>query len=301
MGEEQAKPLRHDVHRACYFDIPAYDETVFVKGIAMLEDAVVNQLASELHAAEQRHLPVEQFSKRFPGMTIGDGYRISRAWVDIKRQEGRVVRGHKIGLTSRAMQQVAGLKDSDYGTLLDDMFFAEGGDIPFNRFMTPRVEAELAFVLARPLQGPGITIFDVLAATDYVVPAIEIIDSRVQRVDPFTQSTRRIEDTIADNAANAGVVLGGRPMRPDAFDWRWAGVMLSRNGVIEETGLGAGVLNHPANGIAWLANRLAPWGERLGAGEVVLGGSFIRPVDAAVGDVFHADYGPLGSIGFRFV
>lgn len=265
-----------------------------------LEDKIIEELAAELHRAERERTQVTQFSKRFPDMTIDDGYRISRAWMTIKRNEGREVRGHKIGLTSRAMQQSAGITEPDYGTLLDDMVFAEGGDVPFDRFITPKVEAELAFILAKPLRGPGVTIFDVLAATDRVVPAIEIIDTRIQALDPETGSTRRIQDTISDNAANAGIIVGGRPVRPDSIDLRWQGVMLSRNGVIEETGLAAGVINHPANGVAWLANKLAPWGETLEAGEIVLGGSFIRPVLVARGDVFHADYGRLGSIAFRF-
>ncbi len=256
--------------------------------------------ALELRKAEETRIPVEQFTKRFPAMTIEDGYKISKAWVALKCQAGRTIRGHKIGLTSRAMQQAAQLSEPDYGTLLDDMFFEQGGEVPIDRFIVPKVEIELAFILGRPLAGPDATIFDVLAATDYVVPAIEIIDSRIIRVDPATGSMRTIRDTIADNAANAGIILGGRPIRPDALDLRWVSGLLMRNGVIEETGVAAGVLNHPANGVAWLANKLGRWGEGLAAGEVLLGGSFTRPVEAARGDVFHVDYGPLGSIGFRF-
>lgn len=267
----------------------------------MLDEATTRLLAAELHEAERKRVQIRQFSKRIPEITIEDGYRIGRAWVEIKLAEGRTVRGHKIGLTSRAMQQAVQITEPDYGTLLDDMFFAEGGDIPFDRFITPMVEVELAFVLGRPLKGPGVTITDVLAATDYVVPALELIDSRMERVDPATKATRRATDTISDNAANAGIVVGARPVRPDAVDLRWVGAMLYRNGVIEETGLAAGVLNHPANGVAWLANKLGAWGEGLESGEIVLGGSFTRPVSAAKGDVFHADYGPLGGIGFRFV
>lgn len=263
-------------------------------------DSLVRELAGELHAAEQRRVQIGQFSARFPDMTVEDGYRVSRAWLDLKLGAGRAVRGHKIGLTSRAMQQVAGFSEPDYGTLLDDMFFGDGDQIPFDRFIVPRVEVELAFVLGRPLRGPGITIIDVLRATDYLVPAFEIIDARIKRVDPETGATRRIQDTIADNAASAGVVLGGRPVTPDSIDPRWVGALLYRNGVVEETGIAAGVLNHPANGVAWLANRFGRWGQPLEAGEVLLGGSFTRPVDASPGDVVHADFGPLGSISFRF-
>lgn len=265
-----------------------------------LDPAVIAKLAQELDAAEQDRKPIRQFTARHPDMTIADGYRISKHWVDLKLARGRKVYGHKIGLTSRAMQQSAGITEPDYGTLLDDMVFEPGGDVPFTRFITPKVEVELAFVLAKRLEGPNVSIFDVLRATEYVIPAVEIIDSRTMPVDPETGATRRIQDTISDNAANAGIIVGGVPIRPDKIDMRWIGAMLSRNGVIEETGIAAGVLNNPANGIAWLSNRLALWGQSLDAGEVVLGGSFTRPVAARPGDVFSADFGPLGTIGFRF-
>jgi 2-oxo-hept-3-ene-1,7-dioate hydratase len=199
------------------------------------------------------------------------------------------------------MQQAAGITEPDYGTLLDDMVFEQGADVPCGRFITPKVEIELAFVLGRRLEGPQATIFDVLNATDYVLPAIEIIDSRIHPKDPETGAARKVLDTISDNAANAGIIIGGLPVRPDSLDMRRTGAMLSRNGVIEETGLAAGVLNHPANGVAWLVRQLAPWGQALEAGEVVLGGSFTRPVEGVAGDVFNADFGALGSIGFRFV
>jgi len=265
----------------------------------MLDAQTIAQLAHELHESERTRVQLEHFSKRHPQMTIEDGYAISRAWVKTKIAEGRRVRGHKIGLTSRAMQQSSQIDEPDYGTLLDDMFF-EPGEIPFARFIAPRVEVELAFVLGRPLRGPGVSIFDVLAATDYVVPAIEIIDARIEQFDRHTKAPRKVFDTISDNAANAGVVLGGRPVKPDAVDLRWVGALLYKNGQIEESGLAAAVLDHPANGIAWLANRLAPWDEHLEAGEVVLAGSFTRPTTAQVGDTFHADYGPLGAIAWKF-
>lgn len=261
----------------------------------------IEELAAELQRAEQTRVQVEHFSRRFPDMTIEDGYAISRAWVAMKIGAGRKVRGHKIGLTSRAMQVSSQITEPDYGTLLDDMFIPEGSDIPVTRFIAPRVEVELAFVLGKPLKGPGVTIFDVLAATDYVVPAIEIIDARIEQLDRHTRVMRKVFDTIADNAANAGIITGGRPVRPDAVDLRWVSALLYKNGVIEESGVAAAVLNHPAHGVAWLANKLAPWGEHLAAGEVVLGGSFTRPTFAAAGDTFHADYGPLGTIAFRFV
>jgi 2-oxo-hept-3-ene-1,7-dioate hydratase len=181
------------------------------------------------------------------------------------------------------------------------MFFDNGSEIPFDRFIAPRVEVELAFILGRPLKGPGVSLFDVLSATEYVTPAIEIIDARIEQFDRDTKVMRKVFDTISDFAANAGIVLGGRPVRPLDVDLRWVGALLHKNGVIEETGVAAGVLNHPANGVAWLANKLAPHDEQLNAGDVVLAGSFTRPTGAQRGDNLHADYGPLGSISFRFV
>jgi 2-oxo-hept-3-ene-1,7-dioate hydratase len=267
----------------------------------MISQDLIARLAAELHESERSRVQLEHFSKRFPGMTIEDGYAISRAWVKMKVAQGRTVRGHKIGLTSRAMQQASQISEPDYGTLLDDMFIPEGSRIRADRFIAPRVEVELAFVLGKRLRGPNVTIFDVLAATDYVVPAIEIIDARIEQFDRHTKAMRKVCDTISDNAANAGIITGGRPVKPDAVDLRWVSALLYKDGVIEETGVAAAVLNHPATGVAWLANRLAPWDEFLEAGEVVLGGSFTRPVNAAAGDTFHADYGPLGSIAFRFV
>ena len=267
----------------------------------MLSDELIQQLAAELHQSERTRIQVEHFSKRYPEMNIQDGYKISSAWVGMKLAEGRVVKGHKIGLTSRAMQQASQITEPDYGTLLDDMFLPEGSDIPAQRFIAPRVEVELAFVLGKALKGPHVTIFDVLAATDYVTPAIEIIDARIEQFDRHTKVMRKVFDTISDNAANAGIITGGRPVKPDAVDLRWSGALLYKNGVIEETGLAAAVLNHPATGVAWLANKLAPHGISLEPGQVILAGSFTRPVAAVAGDTFHADYGPLGNISFRFV
>jgi 2-oxo-hept-3-ene-1,7-dioate hydratase len=258
-------------------------------------------LARELHESERTRVQIRHFSRRFPSMTIEDSYAIQREWMKLKRAEGRTVVGHKIGLTSRAMQLSSQITEPDYGTLLDDMVLRDGSEVDTQRFILPRLEVEFAFILARTLEGPGVTLFDVLNATDYVIPTLELIDARIEQADRETKVPRKVLDTIADNAANAAIVMGGRPMKPDTVDWRWAGALLFKNGVIEESGLGAAVLNHPANGVAWLANKLAPYGERLEAGEIVLGGSFTRPVACAAGDVFHADYGPLGSISLRFV
>lgn len=267
----------------------------------MLAADIHAALADELREAERTRVQVQHFSKRYPEMTIEDSYEIQRRWIESERAAGRAVIGHKIGLTSRAMQIASSITEPDYGSLLDSMLIQDGAEVEASRFIVPRLEMEFAFILGQPLQGPGTTVFDVLRATDYIVPALELIDARIELFDRETKVPRKVLDTIADNAANAGIALGGRPMKPDAVDWRWAGALLFKNGVIEESGLGAAVLGHPANGVAWLANKLAPYGETLQAGEIVLGGSFTRPVACAAGDTFHADYGPLGSISVRFV
>ena len=267
----------------------------------MLAKDTIAALAVELHDAQKSRIQLRHFSQRHPGMTVEDGYAIQRAWLALRLAEGRVVKGRKIGLTSRAMQQASQITEPDYAPLMDDMFFETGSDIAIDRFIAPRVEVELAFVLSAPLQGPRVTVFDVLKATDYITPALEIIDARIEQFDRDTKAPRKVFDTIADFAANAGIVLGGRPVKPDAVDLRWTGAMLFKNGVIEETGLAAAVLNHPATGVAWLANRLSPHGESLQAGDIVLSGSFTRPTGAVRGDVLQADYGPLGCIALRFV
>jgi len=265
-----------------------------------LSAKVIEELATRLDVAERERQQIGQFSLEHPDMTLEDGYAVSRAWVKRKLANGRKVIGHKIGLTSRAMQRSSNVDEPDFGTLLDDMLFPDGQDIPVARFIEPRVEVELAFILKAPLKGPNCTIYDVLNATDYVTPAIEIIDARIERIDKASGVTRKVFDTISDNAANAGIVLGGRPVKPDAIDLRWVSALLYRNGVIEESGVAAAVLNHPANGPAWLANKLAPHGESLEPGQIILGGSFTAPVFARAGDSFHVDYGPIGAISVRF-
>jgi 2-oxo-hept-3-ene-1,7-dioate hydratase len=266
-----------------------------------LSEAQVADLASRLHRAESTRTQIRQFSLEIPDITIEDAYSVQKEWVRRKIEEGRRAIGHKIGLTSRAMQRSSNINEPDYGVLLDDMLFTDGFDISMERFIVPRVEVELAFVLRDRLAGPNCTIFDVLNATEYVIPAIEIIDARIQQVDPDSKVTRKVFDTISDNAANAGLVIGGRPVKPDQVDLRWVSAVLSRNGVIEESGVAAAVLNNPANGPAWLANKLHPYGVALEPGEIILGGSFTAPVPARSGDTFHIDYGPLGSISCRFV
>jgi len=266
----------------------------------MLEPDSLDALARQLHEAERTRVPIRQPSLMHPEMTIEDAYAVQRRLVELKLAQGHTIRGRKIGLTSKVMQRAVSISEPDYGVLFDDMFFDDGGVVPAGRFIRPRIEVELAFVLGRDLSGPGITLFDVLAATEFVTPALEILDARVQMSDPDTGRKRTIVDTIADNAADAGLVLGGRVIRPFDVDLRWIAALLLRNGTIEESGVAAAVLNHPANGVAWLANRLAPHGDRLRAGEVILSGSFTTPVFAEPGDTFVADYGPLGTVSCVF-
>jgi len=266
----------------------------------MLDPSIINSIAEEFLSAEKTRNQIRQISLRYPDITVMDAYAIQREWVTRKIKGGNPLRGHKIGLTSRAMQMAVGINEPDYGVLLADMFFEDGSTIPTDRFIAPRVEVELAFIMDRRLEGPNVTLFDVLDAVRYVTPALEIIDSRSHMVDPETKRPRKVFDTIADNAANAGVVMGGRPVRVGDVDLRWVSAILSQNSVIEETGVAAGVLNHPANGVVWLANKLSAYGVALEKDQVILSGSFTRPVFVKKGDTLLADYGSLGPVSCHF-
>src|SRR6202167_1958639 len=201
----------------------------------MLDEISVRDAARRLDESERARTQIRQLSIQHPAMTIDDAYAVQKAWVALKTGAGRVVKGHKIGLTSKAMQASSNINEPDYGALLDDMFFTDGSALPVDRFMAPRVEVELAFILGRPLSGPRCTIFDVLDAVEYVTPAIEIIDARIHQIDPATKVTRKVTDTISDNAAGAGLILGGRPFKPLDADMRWISALMYRNGVIEES------------------------------------------------------------------
>lgn len=263
----------------------------------------VNEAARRLHQAEREVQQIRAITLSFPHIDMVDAYAIQKAWLDIKFAEGRRIIGHKIGLTSRAMQLAMQIDEPDFGTLLDDMKFEQQDDIDASQFLDPRIEVELAFVLKEDLiQGGGteLTVEHVLSATDYVVPSLEIIAARSHRRDPETGRPRSVLDTIADNAANAGILLGANRIDPQDTNLRWVSALLYRNEIIEETGVAAGVLDHPARGIIWLARKLSDFGEVLKAGEVILSGSFTRPVDVRSGDVFHVDFGAFGSVGCRF-
>lgn len=260
----------------------------------------IQTAARSLYEAELTGQQTGLLSIAHPDMAMDDSYAVQAALVDLKKAAGRKVIGWKIGLTSKAMQYALNIDIPDSGVLLDDMIFEDGGTVPAGRFIQPRIEAEIAFVMKSDLAGPNVTAEDVLAATDYVSPSLEILDTRILRVDPQSGQTRKIVDTIADNAANAGIVMGANRVKPQNVDMRWIGAIVSRNGEVEETGLGAGVLNDPALSVAWLANRLALYGQSIKAGEVLLSGSFIRPVEATPGSEIVADFGSFGSASCNF-
>ncbi|MFE1513311.1 2-oxo-hept-4-ene-1,7-dioate hydratase [Corynebacterium bovis] len=256
----------------------------------MLEPATLDTIAAELATAERDRTTVPLLTARHPDMTVEDSYAVQQAWTRRAVAAGRRVVGRKIGLTSKVMQDATGITEPDYGTILADQVHETGAVVEHSRYSNVRIEVELAFILGAPLEGPGTTLTDVLRATEYGTPALEILSSRVD------MEGRTIVDTIADNAALGGVVLGGRPVRPDAVDLRWVSAVLHRNGVVEESGVAAAVLDHPARGVAWLADRLAGHGESLEAGQVILAGSFTRPVWVYPGDTVQVDYRELGAV-----
>jgi 2-oxo-hept-3-ene-1,7-dioate hydratase len=260
----------------------------------MLSAADRSKAADILMDAEKTRNQAVQLSKTWPDITIEDAYAISTEVANRKIKAGARLIGHKVGLTSKAMQRSSQIDEPDYGHLLDYMMIADGAKIAHENYCRPRVEIELAFILGKPLKGPGVGLTDVLRATEYVVPAIEIVDARLQ--DP-----RKIFDTVADNGAAAGIAVGGRPVGPMDIDLRWVGGIMYVNSEIEETGVAAGVLGHPALGVAWLANKLGSHGVTLEPGHLVLAGSFTRVVFAKKGDTLHADFGSLGGIAVQFV
>ncbi|WP_159603303.1 2-oxo-hept-4-ene-1,7-dioate hydratase [Agromyces humi] len=260
----------------------------------MLDPLQIAAIADELADADRARSTVPLLTARHPGMTIDDAYAVQREWADRGIASGRRLVGRKIGLTSKVMQAATGITEPDYGVIFDDMVLESGASVEFDRFSNVRIEVELAFVLRDRLDGPHTSVFDVLDATAYVVPALEILNSHI------ALDGRTIVDTISDNAAMGAMVIGGRPVKPDAVDLRWVSALLSRNQVIEESGVAAAVLGHPAMGVAWLANKLAHHDQALEAGEIILAGSFTRPMWVQRGDTVHADYRELGTVTCRF-
>lgn len=259
-----------------------------------------NTAAAELLEAEKTGQQTGLLSLRHPRMGMDDAYAVQNAIYRAKLAEGRRVIGWKIGLTSKAMQSALGIDIPDSGILFDDMLFDHRATVPAGRFIQPRIETEIAFVMKSSLGGADVTRKEVIAATDYVAPSIEILDTRIQRSDAATGKARTVVDTISDNAANAGVVLGSQKHAVDAFDLRWVGAITSRNGEVEETGLGAGVLNDPVESVVWLARRMAHYGQSIEPGQIILSGSFIRPVECPSDSRIHADFGAFGTVEIAF-
>jgi 2-oxo-hept-3-ene-1,7-dioate hydratase len=258
-----------------------------------LDDATVEALADELAEATRTRGIVERPSARHPEMTVDDSYAVQRIWRSRREAEGHRIVGRKIGLTSKVMQVATGITEPDYGVIFDDQVFGSGSTLEHGRYANVRVEVELAFVLGAQLAA-GATEDDVLAATEWVVPALEVLDSHIRL------EGRTIVDTISDNAALGAMVLGDTRVRPGDVDLRWIGAMLSRNGEIEDSGVSGAVLGHPARGVAWLAGKLGAHGDRLEAGEIVLAGSFTKPMWVEPGDEIACDYRELGAVTCRF-
>lgn len=265
---------------------------------------LTQEQADEVARQHERHrqgvTQGQRVTATYPDMTLDDAYLCQKAWTDLQIANGASVGGHKIGLTSRAMQMAMKINEPDFGTLLDYMFIDNGSTLMATDYNDPRIEVELAFVLKESIGGTDVTAADVLRATDYVIPALELIDARSFRVDPEDGVTRTVKDTIADNAANAGIITGGNKIDPTEVDLRWVGAICKLNGTVEETGLAAAVLDDPVQGVVWLARRVAQYGIELLAGHTILAGSFTRPVMCKPGDQFHVDFGPHGLIEIGF-
>lgn len=263
-----------------------------------LEDHI--RVAADLLMAEDTGNQIDLITLRHPEMDMDDAYAVQREIYERKLAQGLNVIGWKIGLTSKAMQYALNINVPDSGILFDNMLFASGATVPRGRFIQPRIEAEIAFVIKTALGGESVVREDVLAATDFVAPSLEILDTRIRRADPASGKMRTVYDTISDNAANAGIVLGIEKHAVDAFDLRWTGVLTYRNDEIEETGLGAGVLNDPVESVVWLARRMAQYGQVIEPGQVILSGSFIRPIECLPGTHIHADFGDFGNVDISF-
>jgi 2-keto-4-pentenoate hydratase len=263
--------------------------------MSTLDQAQIGKLADHLAQAEASGQGVAPLTEVVPNLSVEDAYQVQLETIRRKVNAGQRIVGKKIGLTSLAMQRLLGVNEPDYGHLLDGMVVENGGEISFSRVLQPRVEAEIAFVLKKDLVGPKVTTLDVLLATDYVVPALEIVDSRVK------DWKIKLADTVGDNASSGLYLLGGRPLKVDEVDLPQVGMVLYHNGVIANTGVGAAALNHPAACVAWLANKLSEFGIALKAGEVILSGALSAAVNAKPGDMFLARFAHLGEVSVRFV
>lgn len=250
--------------------------------------------------AEKKRAQIGLLSLQYPEMEIEDAYAIQNQILRSKQAAGRSAIGWKIGLTSKAMQYALNIDIPDSGVLFGDMLFDHKGHVPKDRFIQPRIEAEIAFVFKSPIGGDRLTAKDVIEATDYVCPSIEILDTRILRHDTHSGMTRSVLDTISDNAANAGIFLGPEKHKVSSHDLRWTGALVFRGGEVEETGLGAGVLNDPVKNVLWLARRMAQYGQKIEPGQIVLSGSFIRPIECPSGSHIKADFGAFGQVQVSF-
>jgi 2-keto-4-pentenoate hydratase len=253
-----------------------------------------DEVAEHLRVAEQTRVAIPPIAQSHPDIDVVDAYEIQLRNIRRRLDAGARIVGHKVGLSSLAMQQMMGVSESDYGHLLDDMVLTEDEPVDTSRFLLPRVEVEVGFVLGSDLPGEGCTVEDVLRSTEYVVPAIELIDSRIAdwKIGLF--------DTIADNASSAGLVLGKDRRKPDELDLTGIDATLSRNGEQVATGRSDAVLGNPAIAVAWLAQKVASFGVRLEAGHVVLPGSCTRAYDVKGGDSVVATFEGLGSVSLSF-
>lgn len=261
----------------------------------MLDQSTREAIANELVQADIDRAVLPKLTSRYPGMEVADSYAIQKMWSDRRLANGARLVGHKIGLTSKVMQLATGITEPDYGVIHDDMVFESGNVFEFDRYSNVRIEVELSFVLSKAISGPNATIFDVLDATAYVVPSLEILNSHLEL------EGRTIVDTISDNAAMGAMVIGGRPVKVDEVDLSWVSALLYRNETIEDSGVAGAVLGHPALGVAWLANKLHQHGQVLEAGEIILSGSFTKPMWVERGDTVHAEFSGLGAVTCRFL
>ncbi|PEC19620.1 2-keto-4-pentenoate hydratase [Bacillus cereus] len=256
---------------------------------------LIKELADELVQAENSRVGILPFTERYDNLSVEDAYNIQLEVVGRKLESGRSIIGKKVGLTSVAMQQMLGVNEPDYGHLLDDMKIESGSEVSMSSFVSPKIEAEIGFVLEQDLNGPNITYIDVLMATKYVVPTLEIIDSRI------ADWKIKLADTVADNGSSAKVVIGNTFSSIDKVDLRTTGMTLYKNNSLVATGAGAAALGHPAQAIAWLANKLYEFNIGLKAGELILPGALSGAVSVQSEDNIRADFGLLGSVSVTFV
>lgn len=263
--------------------------------MAGLTEDLIRKEAHDLYVAEKERNTLHPLTQRHRDIDPQDAYRIQLALIELKKADGAKIVGKKIGLTSKAMQRMLNVEQPDYGHILDAMLVQDGRSIPVRELIQPKIEPEIAFILDRDLRGPGVTPIQALAATRFVVPALEIIDSRIH------SWKISLCDTIADNASSARVVLGGSPKRVEEVDLSLVGMVLEKNGEVIHTGAGAAVLGHPAVAVAWLANVLGEFGVSLEKGEIIMPGALCAAVDVTAGDVVQASFDRLGAVRVRFV